>query len=146
MHATCIQLGSCGVLLRGPSGSGKSDLALRLIGAPAPLFAPAGSRAVLVADDRVCLEAVEGRLVASAPDFIAGKLEVRGVGIIDAEYQASAEIRLLVDLMRYEDVQRMPLSPPPFEDVQGIRLPCLSLDPFEASARHKLWLAVASLG
>ena len=71
VHGTCIAIDGAGVLLRGPSGCGKSDLALRLI----------DGGAVLVADDRVSLEARAGDLVASAPDALAGLLEVRGVGI-----------------------------------------------------------------
>jgi len=142
VHATCVLLGERAVLIRGPSGAGKSDLAFRLISSPAPTFAPAASRAMLVADDRVHLRAKAMRLMASPPDEIAGKLEVRGIGVIETPYRQRAEVFLLVDLMRFEDVERMPPSPLPSEEVHGVILPRLPLDPFEASALQKLWLAV----
>src|SRR5690606_32729552 len=70
IHATCVALGDTGILLRGRSGSGKSDLALRLI----------DGGALLVADDRVALSLEGGRVIARPPAALAGYLEVRGVG------------------------------------------------------------------
>ena len=78
VHATCVALRAGrswrGVLLRGPSGAGKSDLALRLV--------EGGGR--LVADDQTALVPQGSGLVASPPGTLAGLLEVRGVGIVDA--------------------------------------------------------------
>ena len=70
VHATCVAIGDRAVLLCGPSGSGKSDLALRLI----------DGGAQLVADDQVVLRAEGGRIVARAPEALAGRMEVRGIG------------------------------------------------------------------
>src|SRR5260221_4447713 len=101
IHASCIETAGIGVLLRGPSGSGKSDLALRLI--------DAGAR--LVADDRTDLTVDGGRLVASAPATIAGKLEIRGIGIVTMANVARSPVGLAVDLVATVDVER--LSAPP---------------------------------
>ncbi|MDE0940637.1 MAG: HPr kinase/phosphatase C-terminal domain-containing protein, partial [Pirellulales bacterium] len=85
VHATCVAIGEVGVLLRGPSGSGKSDLALRLI----------EGGAKLVADDQVVLSEVAGSLLASAPAALRGKIEVRGCGILDIPYEKSVSMRLV---------------------------------------------------
>ncbi|HAQ33260.1 MAG TPA: serine/threonine protein kinase, partial [Rhodospirillaceae bacterium] len=79
IHGTCVALNGVTVLLRGPSGSGKSDLALRLI--------DGGGR--LVADDQTLVEIQGERLVATAPETIAGKMEVRGVGVLAVEMEKS---------------------------------------------------------
>ncbi|MDP6707524.1 MAG: HPr kinase/phosphatase C-terminal domain-containing protein [Alphaproteobacteria bacterium] len=130
-HATCVDLDGGAVLLRGASGSGKSDLALRLIDAGA----------VLVADDQVRLECRDGRLFASPPAALAGLLEVRGLGIVRLPHRADAWVRLVVDLVAPGDVERLPED----EEVEiaGVALPRVALAPFEASAMAKLRLAAA---
>jgi serine kinase of HPr protein (carbohydrate metabolism regulator) len=137
-HGTCVALGRAGALLRGEPGSGKSDLALRFLFLPrVPLFEGAS----LVADDRVELKRRNGRVVACCPAALAGRLEVRGVGIVAVEaYLASAELRLLVDLTG-DDAQRMPHR---FEreELLGLAIQRISLDPFAASAPLKLALAI----
>ncbi len=132
-HATCVSLSGAGVLLRGPPGCGKSDLALRLI----------DGGAVLVADDQVSLEARGGKLFARPPDAIAGKLEVRGIGIVTMPFDTEAPVILAVDLVAPDAVERMP-------DISrcaylGIEVPLLALTPFEASAPAKVRLAVRPL-
>lgn len=95
IHASAVLAGACGVLIRGPSGSGKSRLVLDL------LQAAAGGRlafARLVADDRVRVEAVHGRMIARPPAALAGLLEVRGLGILQLQYEPMAVISLVVDL------------------------------------------------
>jgi len=135
LHATCVAIEGYGVLLRGPSGSGKSDLALRLI--------DQSTDAILVADDRVDVVARDGAVYASAPSAIAGMLEVRGVGIVRVTYKDTAKVHLLVDLMDAEQIARLP--EPAFEEIFGVRLPRLALAPFEASATAKLRQAVHAL-
>jgi HPr kinase/phosphorylase len=88
IHASCIAIGGRGVLLLGPSGSGKSDLALRLI----------DQGAKLVADDRTILFAKNGALYAKAPASIKGLLEIRGLGIVEMPVRASVKIALAVRL------------------------------------------------
>ena len=130
LHATCIAIEGRGVLLRGASGAGKSDLALRLI----------DQGADLVADDQVDLFEVDGRLMATVPAAIAGRMEVRGIGVITMPYLPSAEVVLLVDLVAPEAVERMP--EPSFCRLGRFDVPALALAPFEASAAAKIRLAV----
>ena len=130
VHGTSVVLGGDGVLLRGPSGSGKSDLALRLI--------DDGAR--LVADDQTELRLVGGALRMSAPWTIAGRIEARGVGILRVDSTPSAILRLVVDLAPSGAVERLPEP----EDCEflGCRVPRVVLAPFEASATAKLRLAL----
>ena len=130
VHGTCVELFGLGVLLRGPSGSGKSDLALRLI--------DGGAR--LVADDQVLLTAETGRIRATAPTRITGRIEVRGVGIVQVATIEAAPVALVVDLVAPADVPRLP--EPNECRLAGITLPSIALAPFEASAAAKVRLAV----
>jgi HPr kinase/phosphorylase len=98
VHATCVEVEGLGVLLRGDSGSGKSDLALRLI--------DGGAR--LVADDRTDLAVEGGRLVATCPAPLAGRIEVRGLGIGPVPSVARATVGLVVDLVAPAAVDRLP--------------------------------------
>ncbi len=141
VHGTCVALGQRGALLRGPSGCGKSDLALRFL-----FLARRGSAArdapALVADDQVVLTRDSGRVLAAAPESIRGRLEVRGVGIVAVKTLPQCELALVVDLVRPEDVERLP-EPGLTARVAGVELPLARLAPFEASAPIKLALAVA---
>jgi serine kinase of HPr protein (carbohydrate metabolism regulator) len=138
VHATSVALRASprqpwrAVLLRGASGAGKSDLALRLI--------QAGGR--LIADDQTHL-AVEARaLIASSPASIAGRIEVRGLGIVElprGRLLARAPVALLVDLVPAEKIERLPERAQEMQ--QGVALPVVALAPFEASAVAKLLLA-----
>ena len=130
IHATCIVVGDTGVLLRGKPGSGKSDLALRMI--------DRGAR--LIADDRTDLSLGKGgRVIARSPAAIKGRMEVRGLGIEEVPSREQAEIDLVVDLVGAGEVERLP--DPDFAVYLGRRLPLLRLDPFENSAPAKLALA-----
>jgi serine kinase of HPr protein (carbohydrate metabolism regulator) len=133
VHGTTVALEGAGVLLRGPSGSGKSDLALRLI--------DGGAR--LVADDQTELTRSTDGLVARAPATIAGKMEVRGVGILRVPTVASAPVRLVVDMVSPDRVERLP--EPQFCEYLQCSLPLLALAPVEASTPAKIRLALASL-
>lgn len=138
VHATCVAVNGRGVLLRGPAGSGKSDLALRLVMRP-------GDNTQLVSDDQVNLLARDGRLLAGAPDTIAGKLEVRGVGIVEFPAVSDTPLALVVDLVPADEVPRLPDDPLPEVELHGVTLPVLKLFPFENSAPLKLALALGSL-
>jgi serine kinase of HPr protein (carbohydrate metabolism regulator) len=142
LHATCIVLHGRAALIRGASGSGKSDLALRCIGlVPA---APWPGPALLVSDDQVIVTREGSRLMARPPPRLAGLIEVRGIGIVPVPYAGWGEVALLVDLDRGA-VERLP-DPMPLEEVLGIALPVLRLSPFEASAPLKLLSVLSRAG
>jgi serine kinase of HPr protein (carbohydrate metabolism regulator) len=102
IHGTGIVLAGTGVMLRGPSGSGKSLLALILLDD----WTARGLGAMLVADDRLDLSSNDDEVMMSAPPAIAGKIELRGRGILSRPHVASARIDLVVDLV--ETLDRMP--------------------------------------
>jgi serine kinase of HPr protein (carbohydrate metabolism regulator) len=133
VHGTSVALGGDGILLRGASGSGKSDLALRLI--------DGGAR--LIADDQTELRVFGAELRMSAPPAIAGRLEVRGLGIIRVPSAPSAALRLVVDLVPGAEIERLP--EPSFCDILDRRFRVLALAPFEASAPAKLRVALRAL-
>ena len=133
VHATTIDLNGDGVMLRGPSASGKSDLGLRLI--------DAGGR--LVADDRTELTLSGGAVRASAPKQIAGRMEVRGIGIMEVPTVPETRLALVVELVGAEDVERLP--EPETADVLGVALPLVRLAPFEASAPAKVRTVLKNL-
>ena len=140
-YGTCVALADKAAILQGPPGSGKSDLALRFI-----FGTPEALKPALISDDQVRLTVNSGRLIASPPETIAGRIEVRGLGILDVPYQAEAEVKLLVELADAKDVPRLPPSPLPRRELCGIALPALVLTPFEASAPLKLRLALQAIG
>lgn len=142
IHATCIALDGRGVLIRGPSGSGKSDLALRcLAAAPNGLIKQAAD---LVADDYVNLACEADRLVARAPAALFGKMEIRGMGLITLAAVDSAEVVLIADLVSGSTaIERLP-DPVLREPLCGMVIPVLSLHAFEVSAPVKLLLALAT--
>ena len=133
-HGTAVALAGRGLLLRGPSGSGKSDLALRLI--------EQGWQ--LIADDQTEVNNQEGRLIARAPETIEGMIEVRGLGLVGLPSAGPTPLALLVDLKPAAEVERLP--EPEWETLEGVALPRLALDPFALSAPAKLRLALAQLG
>lgn len=149
IHAGCVLLGKAGqafgadgesgVLILGGSGSGKSDLMLRLIAA--------GS--VLVADDRTDL-AVEGNLlIASPPAALAGLIEIRGLGIVSLAHRDRAAVALVAELTPGQSPERMPTglvySPPEELSLpEGARPPLIRLNPLENSAPAKIAAAVAA--
>lgn len=117
IHASAVRLGPAGILIRGPSGSGKSSLALALL----------DGGAELIADDRVELSATDAGVQAAAVAAIAGLIEVRGQGIFQVPYRSPAPIHLVVDLCPPEDCPRHPEPQDEWTMVEGFRLPCLRL-------------------
>jgi serine kinase of HPr protein (carbohydrate metabolism regulator) len=130
IYATCVEIDGTGVLLRGPSGRGKSDLALRLI--------DGGAR--LVADDYTELEVRGGKLLAYAPSAIAGLLEVRGLGVLRMDRCPEVGLGLAIELVRETEMERLP-EPEAYRYL-GVSLPLFKLNPFEVSAVPKVRLAL----
>jgi HPr kinase/phosphorylase len=133
VHATAVAIGGRAVLLRGASGSGKSDLALRLI--------DAGAR--LISDDYSQLRHENEAILVRAPEPISGLLEVRGLGILRVEALAEAPLALIADLVAPQNVERLP--EPYSETIFGVSIPVVEVAPFEASAAAKLRFALAAL-
>jgi len=128
LHATAVAIGGVAVLIEGPSGSGKSDLALRLI----------DRGAVLISDDQTLLIRAGSRLLARPPQTIAGKLEIRGVGILSMPHVADIPVAMLVRLQ--DQVQRMPDRR--IRRIAGIDVPEVAIEPFHSSAPIKIELAL----
>lgn len=148
IHATCIVLREAtapfggaldmAVLLLGPSGSGKSDVALRLI----------AMGAKLVSDDQTALFVEDGRLFAEAPSSLHGQIEIRGAGIVKVEAAGPTLVVLVVHLEPERAIPRLPESisyrpPPPLHAV--VAPPILVLRPFEASTPAKIAAAAAAI-
>ena len=134
LHASCVAIDNRGVLLTGASGAGKSDLALRLI----------DRGASLVGDDGVMIEASNGRLLASPGRNIEGQMEVRGLGILAFPWVSRVPLALVVALD--QEVLRMPDELLPVRVFEGLTLPLIALNPFEASAAVKVEKALLLYG
>lgn len=132
VHASCVAIGGRGVLIGGRPGAGKSDLALRLI----------DRGAALVSDDYTEVRRAGGRILARAPATIAGKIEVRGLGILDLQATADVPICLFVDLDR--DPVRLP--EPETIWLAGEEIPTVALAALEPSAPLKLEQALVRFG
>jgi serine kinase of HPr protein (carbohydrate metabolism regulator) len=133
IHASTVALDGRAVLIIGPSGSGKSDLALRML----------DRDFTLVSDDQTIVRRDGDRLIASAPATIAGKLEIRGVGIVEMETVRDVPVALLVELT--SEIQRLP-DDRRERPVLGVKLPLVSVDAQTASAASKVALALDRLG
>lgn len=140
-HGTCVALGRTAALLRGPSGAGKSDLALRFLflarRGPAALDPP-----ILVADDQVWLVRHGERILVRSPETIRGRMEVRGIGIVEVKSLAEADLALVVDLAPAGAIERMPEADRT-TCLLGVEVPTIALSPWEGSAPIKLAIALA---
>lgn len=141
LHATAVCLHGKAVLIRGPSGSGKSDLALRCLAlAPSALLAQSPR---LVSDDQSIVERQGTVLIVSAPPAIRNRLEVRGVGIVPVVCEPSAHVALIAQLGTGEPQERYP-DPWPSAELLGLCVPFINIDAHQASAPIKLMMALNS--
>ena len=135
IHASCVFIKQKGILILGDSGSGKSDLCLRLI---------MEFGAKLVADDRVDIKIEKKTIIASAPQTLKGLLEVRGVGIIKLPAKAKAKIDIVVSLVGNKDeIERLPERE--FLEFGSVKVSKISLFAKEASAPAKVLAALTML-
>ena len=133
LHASCIAIDGKAVLLLGASGSGKSDLALRLIDAGA----------MLVGDDQVIIHNTNSALLASPAPRIEGMIEVRGVGILHVPYIAQIPLILAIKLVSATEIERLP--EPQFFDCLGQKVPLLLFHAFDHSTPAKIRIFLRSL-
>src|SRR4051794_41884622 len=132
-HASTVAVDGRAVLITGPSGSGKSDLTLRLI----------DRGFTLVSDDQTIVRREGDRLIASAPPTIAGKLEIRGIGIVEMDTVDNMPVALLVELT--SEIQRLP-DDSRERPILGVSVPLISVDALTASAPSKVALALDRIG
>ncbi|QIL02243.1 aldolase [Sphingomonas sinipercae] len=133
VHASTVALDGRALLISGPSGAGKSDLALRLI----------DRGFSLVSDDQTIVRRDGDRLLASAPPSLAGKLEIRGIGIVEVDTTSDVPVALAIELAG--DIERMP------DDnrqrvILGLSLPLVTIDATTASAAAKAVMALDRFG
>jgi len=122
IHASCVAVGSHGILIRGASGSGKSTLCLQLIDGEGYGLGRKTLRARLVADDQVELFPRKGKLVARPPASLAGLIEIRGAGILATTYKKSVILKLVVDLLPPTQVERLPDQSDQQTEIEGVKL------------------------
>jgi serine kinase of HPr protein (carbohydrate metabolism regulator) len=134
IHASTVAIEGRAVMITGPSGSGKSDLALRLLDRG---FA-------LVSDDQTIVKRDGDRLLASPPPTIAGKLEIRGIGIVDMDHLSDLPVALIVELTS-SDIQRLP-DDSQERPILGVKLPLIAIDAMTASAPAKVVLVLDRMG
>lgn len=125
IHANAVAIDGHGVLIIGQSGTGKSDLSLRLI----------DRGAALVSDDHCHIVRRDGIIYANAPDRLRGKIELRGIGICESAHIAQAPLAMLVRLA--SDYDRYPLDHGQ-ETIVGVTLPVIRINAYEASAPIKV--------
>lgn len=133
IHASCVSIGSHGVLLMGRSGSGKSDVALRLL----------ARGAMLVADDQVILRKEEGELVAGVDETIRGLLEIHGVGLVKYPVATNIPVRLVVQLVSLEEMEHIPA--PQTYQMMGVSVPQIGIYGFDASTPDKIYAAIHAM-
>ena len=133
VNGTAVAWRGQGILILGPTGSGKSDLTLRLL----------DRGFTLVSDDQTLVRRDGDRLMANAPPAIAGKLEIRGIGIVDMDHLSDVPVALLVELT--SEIQRLP-DENRERPLLGVPLPLIGIDAMAASAASKVALALDRMG
>ena len=122
LPASCVLLGAAAILIRGPSGAGKSSLCHTLLANPAPF--PFVS---LIGDDQIWVYPASGRLIGEPPPALAGKLELRGLGIIPVSFERRGRIALVADLVPADEMERLPEEDELSTTLCGITLPRLAV-------------------
>jgi len=142
IEANCISVMGVGVLLFGPSGSGKSDLTLRLLSARSTF---SEEPCVLVSDDQTIIWSEDLELYAGPPPQITGRLEVRGVGVLRFDHLEKAKVSLAIELVGKSEIERIPDIGAHTISLCGVKIPKVKLTPFEASAPEKVFSIIMAL-
>jgi HPr kinase/phosphorylase len=145
VHATSVSLNGTGVLIRGESGAGKSDLTLQLLETKGSGLTNTDIKTILVADDRTEIVVVDGILYASAPATIKGLLEIRGQGIEKVPSRDHVPLALVVDLRPATDIERMPEAADMRTELLGVSLPRIEIDASKPSAASRVRVAWTAL-
>jgi HPr kinase/phosphorylase len=145
VHATTVSLNGTGVLIRGGSGAGKSDLALQLLETAGNGLTNANIATVLVADDQTALTVEGDQLYAAAPSTIRGLLEVRGQGIVKVPSREHVKVVLVVDLKPAAEIERMPEEALMRTDILGVSLQQIEIDASKPSAASRVRVAWSTL-
>ena len=143
IHGTALAVGGKGALIRGPSGSGKSDLALRCLYLGRSQLS--SEPVQLIADDQILVHRDGPHVLLSSPGSIVGLIEVRGIGIVGTPSAPTVPLMLVVDLVpTSEPISRLP--EPETVIIDGVAIARIRLHPFEQSAAIKLLLALSLQG
>jgi HPr kinase/phosphorylase len=145
VHSTTVAIAGRGIMLRGPSGSGKSELALRLMDDAGNGLGDVELRAQLVADDQTQVFERGGKLWVRSPNTIHGLMEIRGLGIIKVNPHLPCPLALIVDLQPAAAIERMPEPGDMVETLLGHQVPRIRLDGSQPSAAAVLRLAFVQL-
>lgn len=145
LHATTIALNGTAVMIRGASGSGKSDLALQILESPGTGLSGHVFTTTLIADDQTVLRREGNTILASCPETIAGLLEVRGLDVIAVEAVQNVPLALVVDLKPFSQIERLPQPEDMQTQILGINIPAIAIDPSTPSAAARLRVAWAKL-
>lgn len=127
-HASCVEFNGKGILIIGESGSGKSDLTLRLIDAGG----------ILIGDDYVELDIKNNEIVVKPAPNIEGMIEVRGIGLIEMVFKEECVLNLALELTDRKQIERLPEVV--YFEYEGVRIPQYKFDPFALSAIPKIKL------
>lgn len=142
LEANCVCVMGAGVLLFGPSSSGKSDLTLRLLSARSALLE---EPCALVADDQTYVWSEGGELYASPPSQIAGLMEVRGVGVLRFNHLEKVKISLALELVDREEIERIPELNSRNIVLENVHIPHVKLCAYETSAPEKIFSIIRAL-
>jgi HPr kinase/phosphorylase len=138
VHGTAVAIGDCGVLIRGRPGSGKSSLGLQLIDRPGYGLGDHEMRGCLIADDQVVVAESGVNLLLSPPPTIAGLLEIRSIGIVTVRHISNIVLSLIVDLMPWSEISRMPDVKELFTTFEGHHIQHLFVDAFDPAAPSRI--------
>jgi HPr kinase/phosphorylase len=145
VHATTVAIAGRAIMLRGPSGSGKSELALRLIEQPGSGLGRVAMKANLVADDQTEVYQRNKRLWVRCPKTIFGLMELRGLGIVKIKPHVPCPLALIVDLQQAVTIERMPEPADTMTTLLGHQVPRIRLDATQPAASSLVRLAFVQM-